>query len=172
MQKEVIRDFFLNHNFLVGAVEALANQTSRTTTLFHLSETWPDVASPIESGVTHTKVRTARRLRQPELDELAEAYKTGATVYELADRFKIHRKTVGLRLQAMGIDTRPPALTPDQVQVAVDLYHNGWSLARIAAKFIISPHGVSNCLRNEGVNLRSRGGANSDEYTNASPRLL
>lgn len=146
---------------LVDVVEAFSNQTSRTSALLRLGESWPESHNTVgdRTWPGAKPVRTARQLRQPDLDELAEAYRAGATVYELADRFKIHRKTVGLRLQAMGIDTRPPALTPDKVQVAADLYRDGWSLARIAAKFGVSPHGVSNHLRSDGVALRPRGGS-------------
>lgn len=94
-----------------------------------------------------------------EVDELVVAYQAGATVYELAAKFGIHRNTVGDHLRARGINTQPPALTAEETRGAADLYRSGQSLAKIATKYGISPHGVSNHLRTAGVLLRSRGGS-------------
>lgn len=38
-----------------------------------------------------------------QLDQLADAYRHGASVYELADRFGVNRRTVSKRLKSMGI---------------------------------------------------------------------
>jgi len=47
-----------------------------------------------------------RRLREDELDELAEAYLAGATVSELSDRFGRHRATISTDLERRGVARR------------------------------------------------------------------
>ncbi len=63
-------------------------------------------------------------------------YLAGATVFELAAQFGIHRSTVGQHLRSRGIDTTPPGLRPDDVPIAAELYREGWSLLqRISKRF-------------------------------------
>ncbi|MFB9728697.1 helix-turn-helix domain containing protein [Haloechinothrix salitolerans] len=82
-------------------------------------------------------------------------YLAGATVYVLAERYGIHRATVGQHLAARDIDTQPPGLHPDDVPTTVELYQAGWSLARIATKFHTSDMTVRARLLEAGVVMRS-----------------
>ena len=50
--------------------------------------------SPRTVTYTATRRSTVRKLTRDELCELVAGYKAGATVYELAEQFKIHRVTV------------------------------------------------------------------------------
>jgi Helix-turn-helix domain of resolvase len=40
---------------------------------------------------------------------------------------------------------RPPGIQPDELPVVVRLYEEGWSLARLAAEFDVSPSTVKPC---------------------------
>lgn len=111
--------------------------------------------SPTDGRV---ECRTSRRLRPAEVDELVAAYRSGATIRELAAQFGVHRATVGQHLAAQGVDTQPPALHPDDVPAAADLYRAGWSLARIAEKFGTTDDTVWRRLREVGVEMRPRRG--------------
>jgi hypothetical protein len=97
-------------------------------------------------------------LRQDAVDELVEAYRAGATVFDLAARFSIDRKTVGAHLRRRGVDTKLPGLHPDDVPAAAELYRSGWSLIGIAEKFGTSGNTVRRCLLEAGVELRPRRG--------------
>ena len=61
---------------------------------------------------------------------LVEQYQAGATVYELAERFKIHRVTVSEHLHRQGVRMRRRSLEEWQIDEAAQLYEQGWSLAR------------------------------------------
>jgi len=80
-------------------------------------------------------LRTARQLPAAALDHLVATYHDGATVYELAKQFGIHRATVGKHLRARGVDTTPPGLAAGDVPTAAALYRQGWSLARIGERY-------------------------------------
>jgi DNA-directed RNA polymerase specialized sigma24 family protein len=96
----------------------------------------------------------ARQPSEPEVDQLVAAYRAGATVYQLADQFGSHRITVGKHLRARGIDTRPAALTPDDLQRAIQLYRSGWSLAKIAKTFEVAAETIRTQLIQAGVEMR------------------
>ncbi|MCA1604115.1 MAG: hypothetical protein LC775_01195 [Acidobacteria bacterium] len=89
-----------------------------------------------------------------DLDHLVAAYHDGATVYDLARQFGIHRTTVGKHLRARGVYTTPLALVPGDVPVAADLYRHGWSLARIAEKYGTTAGTVRTRLLEVGVRMR------------------
>jgi len=53
-----------------------------------------------------TPRRVMTRLREDPVDELIRDYQDGASVYDLADRFAIHRGTVSRHLHRAGVPTR------------------------------------------------------------------
>jgi hypothetical protein len=108
----------------------------------------------ISTSDGRAEYRTAQRLGEAEVEELVAAYRSGATVRQLAGQFGIHRVTVGRHLAARGIDTHPPALHPDDIPAAADLYRAGWSLARIAEKFDTTDDSVRRRLLEVGVRMR------------------
>jgi DNA-binding CsgD family transcriptional regulator len=112
----------------------------------------------VPSGPIEPKVRTSKQRVRP-LDpavaaELVAGYQAGATVYQLADQFHIHRDTVTKHLKRAQIPRRNRPLTRDQVKRAMDLYAAGQSLARIAPKLGCQPSTVWSSLRKAGVQLR------------------
>jgi predicted DNA-binding protein YlxM (UPF0122 family) len=98
--------------------------------------------------------RVARRLSQRQLADLVAGYEAGATVYSLAERFKIHRVTVSQHLRRMGVTMRNRGLDERQVNHAAVLYQQGWSLARIAEHQNVDAETVRKELRARGVRMR------------------
>lgn len=103
------------------------------------------------------KPRRARQLSNQQVDELTVAYQSGETVYDLAERFKINRKTVSGILHRAGVQIRG-RLTSEQVDEAARLYAAGWSLARVAAKLDTTANTVRIRLLERGVTMRDAQG--------------
>jgi hypothetical protein len=120
--------------------------------LLELARTWPE--SLPDKVPAPVKYRTLKQLRPSEVNLLVDGYQSGATVYELAKRFGVHRATVGVYLRAQGIDTTPPAICPEDVPTIVGLYQAGWSLRRIGKKFGVSDGAVQTRLVDAGVRVR------------------
>jgi hypothetical protein len=72
--------------------------------------------------LTHRQLRTARQLRPEEVDRLIEEFRTGASIPELANTYRVYRTTIGQHLRARGIDTRPFTFLPEDVEDASQLY--------------------------------------------------
>jgi DNA-directed RNA polymerase specialized sigma24 family protein len=92
-------------------------------------------------------------LSDADVEALVEAYRAGATVYELATRFKIHRTTVSQHLHRQGVTLRRVGLDDKQCQQAVRLYCDGNSLARIGARLGVGAGTVHQALRARGVEI-------------------
>ncbi|MEJ7744282.1 MAG: hypothetical protein WKF73_18135 [Nocardioidaceae bacterium] len=125
----------------------------------------PDPSEPCPLPAERRRVGTARQLNAEQTQQLIEAYRAGATVYELGDRFGINRKTVGKILTRNGVRTKHPGLTPDQVDEAVRLYTDGASLAGIGEHLDVTARTVQLRLRERGLKLRGghwRGIASQD----------
>lgn len=85
---------------------------------------------------------------------MAESYRAGATVHELAGRFGPAHRTVSRMLRGQGVALRRQGLSPEQVDEAVRLYRSGWSLARIGQPMNVDPTTVLNRLRERRVQTR------------------
>jgi hypothetical protein len=143
---------YLTNPPLVALLKAISHPSAPVRRVLELAQTWPE-SLPDEVPVP-VKCRTAKQLRPDELDQLVEDYQSGATVFELAKRFSIHRATVGTHLRARSIDTTPPGLRPDDIPVAAELYREGWSLQRIAERFGTTDMTVRARLLEVGVRIR------------------
>ena len=106
-----------------------------------------------------------RRLAPDEMTALAEEYQAGATVYELAERFGINRKTVALHLHRQGVEMRRQGLDDEQIADAARLYERGWSLARIADQYGVWSRTVYLALLAHGVQMRDTHGRPRDRRT-------
>ena len=93
---------------------ALSHPCRGAKRLLELARDWPAELQPCQpqGQVQPQLLRTARQLPAADLDHLVAAYHDGATVYELARQFGIHRTTVGKHLRARGVDTTPLGLVP------------------------------------------------------------
>jgi hypothetical protein len=101
---------------------------------------------------------TARRLTEDEVAALTEGYQEGATVYDLAARFKIHRTTVSGHLHRRGVEMRRKGLDQDRIDQAAVLYTQGWPLARSGRKFAVDDGTVWLALQARGVRMRDTQG--------------
>ena len=99
-----------------------------------------------------------RRLRPAEIEKLVAAYHAGATIYELADQFRINRNTVSAILEREGIPRRNCPLSPEQVELAVKLYANGGSLETVGGRLGCSGSTVWHTFRKSGVKMRDSQG--------------
>ena len=102
----------------------------------------------------HPAQRTARQLREPEIQELVAAYQAGATLQQLAERFRITPQTVSVRLKREGITPRWRRLTDADADEAVRLYAQGLSLARVGERLGFSADTVRLQLMKHGVKMR------------------
>jgi len=101
-----------------------------------------------------TKKQIHRRLRPPEIVELVAGYKAGATVYQLAERFRIHRSTVSLLLERQRVPRRNRPLSPAQIEQASVLYATGQSLAKVGDQLGCDANTVRLALVRVGVRMR------------------
>lgn len=104
------------------------------------------------------KPGTARQLDAEQTQKLIAGYQAGATVYELGDRFRINRRTVGKILTRNGVQTKHPGLTASQIDRATQLYTAGWSLAQVGERFGVTARTVQRRIRERGVMMRDSHG--------------
>jgi DNA-binding CsgD family transcriptional regulator len=131
----------------MGRWSNLSEQGERLQTLVEMTPSGP------EAPKCRTPKQVQRRLRPNEITDLAARYKAGATVYELADRFRIHRGTVSSLLERQGVPRREHSLTSSQIAKAIDLYSSGHSLAKIAPELACNPSTVWLALLKAGVRM-------------------
>jgi hypothetical protein len=79
-------------------------------------------------------------------------------VYQLGGQFAIDRRTVSEILRREGVAMRWRGLDAEQVDEAVQLYRDGWSLARIGGRMSTDPTTVLARLRERGVRTRDTQG--------------
>jgi transposase-like protein len=108
--------------------------------------------------ISRTIKQIQRRLRGPEIDELVAGYQGGATVYELAEQFGVHRSTVSDVLERQGVARRFGPLSPAQVATASSLYEGGLSLAKVGQQLGCHATTVREALTKAGVEIRPRNG--------------
>ncbi|ONM48234.1 helix-turn-helix domain-containing protein [Nocardia donostiensis] len=104
------------------------------------------------------KPQRARQLDAEEVAELITGYQAGATVYELADRFGIERRTVSNILHRHQVPMRARGLSPNQIDTAIHLYKLGWSLARVGNHLNVNHTTVLAALRRHGIPRRDSHG--------------
>jgi hypothetical protein len=85
---------------------------------------------------------------------LVDGYLAGATVYELAARFGIHRVTVSAHLHRQGVTVRRQGLDAEGVAHAVRLYEDGWSVARIGDRLGVDATTAWTALKAHGIAMR------------------
>jgi lambda repressor-like predicted transcriptional regulator len=107
---------------------------------------------------TRTPKQLQHRLAQPEADQLITAYLAGESVYDLSDRYGVHRNTVSRILERHGIDRRYRLLRGDMLDEAIEQYRQGASLRTVGQQLGVSLDTVRNALIRSGVELRPRPG--------------
>ena len=96
-----------------------------------------------------------RRLSPTDIDGLVHAYRSGATISQLAVDFGTHRTTVAGHLNRHGVPrhSKTTAWTDEILRQADDLYATGQSLAGVAKRFGIDAQTVANRFRRAGVRV-------------------
>jgi hypothetical protein len=139
-------------DLLVGLGGTYYNTNAQVEALKALLRKLPDPTSPAPPA-DRPKPRRARQLEPDQIQEIIAGYQAGATVYQLAARFGIERRTVSDILHRHDIQMRRRGLSPDQVDTAIHLYNLGWSLARIGEHLNVATT-VLTKLRERGVPTR------------------
>jgi hypothetical protein len=91
---------------------------------------------------TRTAKQVHRRLQPDERDEMVVGYRKGLTIYELAQRFQIHRNTVSDLLERRGVPRRYQSLSSAQIGKAIKQYSAGDSLATVGRSLGCDPNTV------------------------------
>ena len=138
---------------------AYYNPKAQLSALKALLKRLPKPGSPAPKRPKRRAPGTARQLDAAQTQALIDAYRTGSTVYQLGDQFGIDRRTVGKILTRNGVQTKHPGLSADDIDRAVQLYADGWSLARVGERLGVTAMTVQRRLRERGVTMRSTTGA-------------
>ena len=120
------------------------------TGLMHLGRQVPDPRSRL--------ICELKALPPATVVALADAYRAGASINELAARSGVHRTTVAAHLDRQTVPRRRRGLSDEQVRDAVRRYRSGQSLARIADRHHVDPHTIRATLLRHGVATRDTHG--------------
>jgi DNA-binding transcriptional regulator LsrR (DeoR family) len=96
-----------------------------------------------------------RRLSPVELEALIAGYEAGARVCELAKVYDLHRTTVARHVARAG-KTRP-LMTEAQIDEAVGLYGDGWTLHNVGQRFGVADQTIRRVLVERAVMIRPGG---------------
>jgi hypothetical protein len=136
----------------MGRYSNLCDQGERLRELLEMTPKGPSGAFP------RTTRQVQRRLRGPEIKELVAGYEAGATVYELAGQFGVHRNTVSASLKRQGVGLRFRSLSSTQVAEATQFYHEGLSLLKVGERLGCGAECVRQALMKAGIEIRPRNG--------------
>jgi AraC-like DNA-binding protein len=121
----------------------------------------PDVKVPEELQVQALPALPHHQIRLAavEVERLVDDYRRRKPpLEELAAEFGVHRQTAARHLDQAGVGLRRKVLSEAQIAEAVQLYREGWSLAKIGSHLGVNPVSVSYRLKQAGVKLRPRPG--------------
>ncbi len=118
----------------------------------------PIATADAVTDTVRVRRRTATRLSDIQIAALGDGYLAGATVYELAARFSIHRVTVSAHLHRQGITVRRQGLDAEGIAHVVRLYEDGWSFARIGDRLGIDATTAWTALKAQGIPIRDTQG--------------
>ncbi|GLZ30917.1 hypothetical protein Lesp02_31060 [Lentzea sp. NBRC 105346] len=135
-----------------------SNIKDQVRALEELHEKLPSLDAPEPSSIKRDRPRRARQLGADQIEQLIADYQSGATVYQLGDRFSIERRTVSNILHRHGVPMRRRGLSPDQIDDAIHLYNLGWSLGRVGQHLGVAHTTVLAKLRERGIPTRDAHG--------------
>lgn len=97
------------------------------------------------------------RVSDSEAAEMAGAYRSGKTTYELAEQYRCCRHAVVRALKKNDIKaTKAKAQEVMDSTDVIKMYEEYHTTAEIAKKYGVHPNAVIRCLRSNGVTIRSR----------------
>lgn len=112
-----------------------------------------DARGPVAKNL----LRPQTRLSVPNRAALADAYASGTSVDELAQRFGVHRQTALRIIAQVGLEVPRRGLAPEHVREAARLYESGLSLVEVGRRFGVGPDAVRRVLPGAGATVRQRG---------------
>jgi lambda repressor-like predicted transcriptional regulator len=95
-----------------------------------------------------------KRLSSTEIPQIVAGYKSGQTVYELAETFGCHRVTISSQLKANGIKLRRSSPSGEQIDQMVRLYKTGLSMKDVGERVGMSAATVMRSLYRRGIETR------------------
>jgi len=98
------------------------------------------------------------RLSSEQQFQLVEGYRSGATLDELALRFKVHRHTVSSVLDRHDVPRRYRLLGPEDLPEIQRRYESGESLQTVGDHFGVNAKTVLRAMREAGIPTRPRVG--------------
>jgi DNA-binding CsgD family transcriptional regulator len=135
----------------VEVLEFYSNLCDQGKRLRHLLEIVP--AGPRSVNV-RTRKQIQHRLDSPQAHRLRQAYKSGATLKELARDFNINRHTAADLLERGGIPRRGKGPSDFEVGKAIQLYDEGKSTAAIGELLGFSAETIRHRLIAAGTTIR------------------
>jgi len=109
----------------------------------------------IGQGRVHAVVR---RLEIAVIEQLVRDYEAGVETPELTGRYGLGKGTVLKLLREHGVTMRRQGLSSAEIDEAIQLHAEGWSLARIGQQFGRAHTVIRKALLDQGVPLRPRNG--------------
>jgi|ERR1700722_3444742 len=115
---------------------------------------------PPRKRAHHVKPRKQEqtRLEAEKASELIQLYQSGATVYELAETFSVHRQTVSAILKRNKVRMRRTVLSEAEIDRAIEFYDSGLSLAKVGARLDRTASTIRRVLLAQGVPIRDSHG--------------
>jgi len=108
--------------------------------------------------VAHRIHNVHRRLDPDVIAQLVADYQAGSPSTELMATYGLGKGTVLRLLREHGATIRHQSLTPDQLKEAIQLYREGWSLARVGAQFGRDASFIHTTFKREGIPRRDSHG--------------
>lgn len=145
----------VNKAYVVGDKPPIWNPGARLAALRAVIAKLPRLDSPVAGHPRAVAPRQARQLKGDRAAALVSDYAAGASIKEVTERYSVHRLTAYKIIERHGVTIRKRRLAEDEIDLAVRLYEQGMSHARIAEQIGASPDGVRYQLRKRGVKMRS-----------------
>jgi lambda repressor-like predicted transcriptional regulator len=95
------------------------------------------------------------RLSAGDIERLIAGYQGGATVYRLAQKLGVHRRSLSHPLRAGGVDLRADRINAVEDKEAIRLYTTGMSLKALSQQLGYSADTISGALARAGIGRRS-----------------
>lgn len=144
---------------MVGALHAYSKLTGPDPRLLKLVVKLSSNQPPAAPVVPSALPARYELLSTDKLQQLAADYRQGLKIKDLAAKYSIHRATVSIHLENLGVTKRPRSLTSTQIAEAARLYQQGQSLATIGQHFGVHASTIWNKFKGQGIPRRQTSGS-------------
>ena len=135
-------------------MRSLSNSTSSALTRSITAYRKLDLSGPRRERARRAVPKRAKRLNSTQLSHLIAQYEAGASTYELAKEFGVHRTTISHHLKEAGVDLRLYPPREELIDEMIRLYASGLSLATVGRQLAFHASTVQRYLRQRGVDRR------------------